>query len=409
MRVYVEQHGCATTSAEKREIEASADAAGHTLVDRVEDADAVALVTCAVLEGTEQRMLNRVEELAEADVEVMVGGCLTPVRPEAIRDRAPGAELLAADETDPFGGGELPMADRRVDPGPTEEFVIASGCTSSCTFCATKQARGDVDSRPLGEVVGQVRRAVEAGTCEVYLTSQDTADYGADKGPGASRLPDLVEAVADLPGRFRARVGMMNPAPASGIVDGLSKALAREKVYTFLHLPVQSGSDDVLARMGRRHRVEAFREIVATLREDHPELMLATDVICGFPGETDADHEATVELIEAVRPEMVNITRFSKRPGTPAADMDDQVPSQVRKARSGELTEVCRRVREARLGDRVGRTVRVLWVEDGAGTGVIGRTDAYRPVRVEEPGRVGTVDEVEIVGVDGVHLVGERV
>lgn len=408
MRIHVEQHGCATTSAEKREIEASAVSAGHTLVDAADEADAVALVTCAVLEGTEQRMLNRVEELADADVDLMVGGCLTPVRPEAILDRAPDAELLDADDTDPFGA-ELPMADRRTEPGVTEAFVIASGCTSSCTFCATKQARGDVDSRPLGEIVGQVRRAVQAGTCEVYLTSQDTADYGADKGPGASRLPELVEAVAELPGTFRTRVGMMNPAPATGIVDGLTDALARGNVYSFLHLPVQSGSDDVLARMGRRHRVDAFREIVETVREAHPDLMLATDVICGFPGETEADHEATVELIEQVRPEMVNITRFSKRKGTPAADMDDQVPSQEKKARSKEMTEVCRRVRDDRLAERIGEIVDVLWVEDNAGTGVIGRTGAYRPVRVEEPGEVGTLDQVEIVDVDGVHLVAEKV
>lgn len=450
MRIHVEQHGCTTTEAEKRELESRAVAAGHTVVGSVEEADAVALVTCAVLEGTERRMLNRVEQLAGTGKRLLVGGCLTGVRPEAILDRAPAAELLAPGES---GAGSLDPGDRALDPGdgqgaavvedgdalpmasntlpmagdgpmsgtpsppraapgPTEAFAIASGCTSACTFCATKQARGHVESRPLGDVVAQVRRAVEQGTREVYLTSQDTADYGADKGPDASRLPDLVRAVASLPGAFRVRVGMMNPAPARGIADGLADVLGLERVYTFLHLPVQSGSDRVLARMGRRHDAAAFSELVDVLRAAEPDLSLATDVICGFPGETDADHDATVELVEEAAPEMVNITRFSKRPGTPAAAMDDQVPSQVKKARSKELTEVCRRARERALRRRVGRTERVLWVANRGGTGVVGRTDHYRPVRCVEgdgPGEPGSFGRVRVVDVDGVHLVGEIV
>jgi threonylcarbamoyladenosine tRNA methylthiotransferase CDKAL1 len=196
-------------------------------------------------------------------------------------------------------------------------------------------ARGHLRSLHLAELREQTEMMLQKGIKELQVTGQDTAAYGKDIG---TDLSTLVYSLAAIPGDFRIRVGMMNPDTLGGIIDQYIPVWNGPKVFKFLHLPVQSGSDALLESMGRRYSIRDFLGLVDSFRRSCPKMTLSTDVIVGFPGESDDDHLMTKELLESVRPDIVNITRFSPRPGTKAFSMDDKVPGWKAKDRSRELT-----------------------------------------------------------------------
>jgi MiaB-like tRNA modifying enzyme len=263
------------------------------------------------------------------------------------------------------------------------------------------------------ENVEKARALVHAGARELRVTGQDTGVYGWDRNQGESLLPELLEHICAIEGDFRVRVGMANPKGVHGVRERLAGVFAKEdKLYNFLHVPVQSGSDEVLREMRRQHEVSEFREVCATFDEHLAEWTLATDVIAGFPTETDADHEQTVSLLEEVRPEKVNVTRFSKRPGTDAAEMKGH-GGQTKKDRSSELADLRLDIVKAAYEELVGEHREVLVVEEGREDSVKCRDDAYHGIVIPEatdrgiePGDWVTV---EVTAQERVYAFGEPV
>ncbi len=420
MRVYVETYGCAQNQGEGAAIGRDLECQGHALVDRPERADAAVLVTCAVIGPTEARMVRRWRALSQAVPRVIVTGCLVPLRSDLlhgpgrerttlvpIRDQPQIPGLLAVPEVPRDGAApptpvDLVMCDTR--PPVTAEVVIAQGCTSGCSYCFSRLARGSLSSTPLVEVARRVRAAVGRGAVEIRLTSLDTAAWGRDRRDGA-RLPDLLRAVAEVPGEFKVRVGMMSPQSLAPILPDYLAALDDERNYRFLHLPVQSGSDRVLDAMHRGYTVDEFRHQVTEARRRFPDLMLSTDAIVGFPGETEDDHRATEQLVESVAPETVNVTRFSARPGTPAARLTPLAPRVV-KQRSRSLTALRLRVARHRLEQWIGRTGRGRVVEHGAGTSAVARLSNYLPVVLGSTREVGAALDLRIDGARSTYLLG---
>ena len=194
---------------------------------------------------------------------------------------------------------------------------IASGCMSECTFCQTKLSKGDLVSYRLGDIVRQVKTEIKDGCKEVWLTSTDNGCYGFDIG---TDLPSLINAVVEIQEDYMIRVGMMNPMYMPRIKDKLIESYDNNKVFKFIHIPVQSGSNRVLHDMKRGHTVETFREIVKKVRDRFGQFTISTDIIVGFPSETEEDFEKTVSLLDATRPDVVNLSRYSARPGTDAAE-----------------------------------------------------------------------------------------
>jgi len=289
-------------------------------------------------------------------------------------------------------------------PPVTEEIVIAQGCTSGCSYCFSRLARGRLESVPASEVVRRVRAAVARGVAELRLSSLDTAAWGLDRADG-SRLPDLLRLVAAVPGDVGARIGMMSPQTLGPILEPYCAALAAPRFYRFLHLPVQSGSDRVLDAMHRGYRVDEFRRQVRAARTRFPDLTLSTDVIVGFPGETEEDHRATEALLAEVGPEIVNVTRFSPRPGTPAAHLPPVGP-RIAKRRSRELTEVRQRVARDRLERWIGHRGPARVVEFGPGSSSVARLPNYLPVVLEERPSLGSTVDVRVDGARSTYLLG---
>jgi MiaB-like tRNA modifying enzyme len=229
---------------------------------------------------------------------------------------------------------------RTVRGGGVAIVQIAQGCLGRCTYCLTRFARGRLKSFPEEEIQAEILNHANAGTPEIQITAQDTSCWGRDIGKS---LPDLLNGMGDLPGRFMIRVGMMNPATVKGILDDLVDAYASDRIFKFVHLPVQSGSDTILERMGRGYTIADFEEIIAAFKNRYPKITIATDMIVGFPGETKEDFSESLKLIERVRPNKVNITRYSQRPFTPLTSNED-FPEWVKKDRSRTMNSLSEKV-----------------------------------------------------------------
>lgn len=416
MRVYVEGFGCAQNLGEADGIARAVAAAGHPVVADPAGADVGVLVTCGVIGATEARMVRRFHALAARLPRVVVTGCLVPLRtplftgPDVARatfvptrDQASLPALLSSWAG---GGPEAPA------PGPgsgdaataAEEVVIAQGCTSHCTYCFSRLARGRLTSVPPLDVLARVAAARDRGAVEIRLSSLDTSCWGEDR-PAFGRLPSLLGPLLALPGAFRLRVGMMSPQSLAPIAAELFPLFAHPRLFRFLHLPVQSGSDAVLAAMRRGYTVADFRRLVAAARAAHPDLTLSTDLIVGFPGESESDFDSSLRLLESVGPEMVNVTRFSARPLTPAARLPPVAPG-VAKRRSRAVTELRMRLARERLERWIGWEGDGLVVERGPEGSSVARLPNYLPVVLRERHALGAPVPVRIVGARSTYLLG---
>ena len=357
-------------------------------------------------------MVARWRELATALPRLVVTGCLVPLRTDLFegptRERTTFVPIREQDQIPEILGAPADApAPTSAPPEPrvlAEEVVLAQGCASGCSYCFSRLARGRLTSVPADEVGRRVRAAVGRGALEVRLTGLDTAVWGSDL-IGPERLPELVRSVRSELGPALLRVGMMSPQSLGPILDRYAEALGLPGVLRFVHLSVQSGSDEVLERMRRGYSAAEFRHEVTVLRSRLPDLHLATDLIVGFPGETEDDHRATADLLEHVGPETVNVTRFSARPGTPAARLPPLAP-RVAKRRSRELATLRRRVARERLERWIGahRPARVL--EYGPRGSSVARLANYLPVVLSTRPPLGADVEVRVDGARSTYLLG---
>ena len=387
------------------------DSLGHVRTDSADDADIVILNTCTVIETTEKNMIRRMGDLKAKGKKVIVTGCMAKVQPKRISIRLPGSIILPPDRYDEFSdivSDEFGCCEPSVKPtyGMSAILPIAQGCLGNCSYCITRFARGHLRSYPEDDLVKEFNAMLDDGAKEILITAQDTACYGKDIG---TDLPHLIGRFLEREGDYRIRIGMMNPNFLDPIADRLLDIMKDRRVYRFLHIPVQSGSDDVLRNMRRRYTAEGFLSMVERMRLKCPDISISTDMITGFPGETDEDHRKSVELIRKLHADTVNITRFSVRPGTDAATMKDQIQGNVSKERSTELTETKMEVEYGVNENLVGKRFRVLVTEKGKKGTVIMRTENYRPVGIEEDLPLGTFLDVVVTGCASTYVVGKRV
>ncbi len=397
-RVYVRSFGCPTNVADGEVMAGCLSEAGYDVVEEVEDAEVLIYNTCGVKTPTENRMIEILRRVPRRK-RLIVTGCLplinferikAEVRFDGVLGPAPGSKIVEAVHR--VGCGERVIAlEKNSKPSLSLPKTLVNrvvgivpinyGCLGSCSYCCVLFARGRLRSYRIDELVERVKRDLASGVKEVWLTSQDTACYGRDI---AVNLADLLREVCGIEGEFFVRVGMMTPNYALEILDDLVQAYKDEKVFKFLHLPVQSGDDEVLRRMNRLYSVEDFRRIVNSFREEIPEITLATDVICGFPGESREAFERTVKLIEEVQPDIVNVSKFFPRPRTPAGKMKPLVhPREVRE-RSRRLAELSNRFSLERNREWMGWEGRILIDEVGKkASSWVGRNFAYKPMAVK--------------------------
>ena len=409
MRYFVETYGCTMNFGEGRQLSEDMASLGYEPADSADDADIVVLNTCTVVETTEKRMLSRISELKRQGKRIVVTGCMAQVQPKRIRIRLPDSPIVRFEEygrfrdivSESFGCQGTPII---LETSTDAILPIAQGCLGRCSYCITKFARGDLRSYPADDLLRRYDSFLEGGAREILITAQDTSSYGRDID---TDLPALIRSMLEREGDYRIRLGMTNPDSLARVSQGILELMDDERMYRFVHIPVQSGSDAVLGRMRRRYTVSQFMELVDELRSGCPDISIATDMICGFPGETDEDHAKSVELIRELRADTVNITRFSARPGTDAASMEP-VHGRISAERSAELTRVKNETELDVNSAMVGRRYRALATERGK-EGTIVRTGNYRPVVIRDEVPLGTFLDVEVTENRPTYLLGRTV
>ena len=421
LRVYVKSFGCSANLADGEVIAGCLSEAGFEVVDEPQDAEILVYNTCAVKSPTENRLMDILRKTPR-DKQLVVTGCLPLINFERLRNEvsfdgvmgpAPGdgvVEVLrrvATGEKVVFlGDSSKPgLCLPRVPLNPIVNVVpISYGCLGNCSYCCVHFARGRLRSYLVDEIIERVKRDLGSGAKEVWLTSQDTACYGKDVG---TSLANLLIRVCDVEGEFLVRVGMMNPDHVLGMLDELLEAYTCIKVFKFLHLPVQSGDDKVLGLMNRHYTAEEFKTVVGAFRDKIPRLTFSTDVICGFPGETEDAFENTKKLIAEVEPDIVNVSKFFSRPRTSAEKMAPLPPEEVNR-RSRELAELSRRISFEKNHAWIGWEGIVLFDEKGKGESWMGRNFAYKPVVVKgAESLLGRFVQVRVVNAFSTYLEAE--
>jgi len=392
-RVYVKSFGCPTNLADGEVIAGCLSRAGFNVVEEVQNADILLYNTCAVKTPTENRMIDILRK-APKDKRLIVTGCLPLINFERLK-----AEVDFDGVVGPAPGAKIVEVVRRVDCGekvvvlakdskpslglpkvPTKSVTgiipINYGCLGACSYCCVLFARGRLRSYPLDEIVERMKHDLVSDAKEIWLTSQDTACYGKDI---ATNLADLMRRICEIEGKFFVRVGMMTPNQALEILDDLIEAYKDEKIFKFLHLPVQSGDDEVLRLMNRFYTVDDFKSIIYAFRKEIPRITVATDVICGFPDESRRAFEQTMKIIKEIQPDVVNISKFFPRPHTPAKKMKLLPPQEV-KERSKNMAGLSKRISFEKNKAWIDWEGMVLFDEKGRGQSWVGRNFAYKPM-----------------------------
>ena len=288
---------------------------------------------------------------------------------------------------------------------------IEEGCLDACAFCSTRLVKGRLRSFTPESIVQQVKNFVDDGCKEIQLTGQDCACYGFDIGTNLAELTQRI--LTQVPGDYRLRLGMGNPRHLRQYKDALLECFHDDRVYRFLHIPVQSGSPNVLRGMNRKHTVEDYRDVALELLEKFPLFTLSTDLIVGSPGETESDFEQTLELLKEPRPSVCNITRFVARPGTPAARLEQAnapscpaVPDSVKHQRSAMLFDVFQQIARENNQQWINKECRVVCEKQGHRNGTtIARNSAYKPVALQGDYAPGQVLQVRITGAEPFALI----
>ncbi len=335
MKIFIKTYGCQANINDSEILAGKLIKDGNILVLNENEADKIIVNTCSVKNKTQSKILCYIKKQINEDKEIEIGGCL--VKTYKFEERFPNSKIKIIDT---INTNKLNTPIARIN-NDIAIIQICQGCLNTCTFCSTKLARGNLKSYRIGDVKRQLESAIKEGAKKIYLTSQDNGAYGFDI---KTNLSKLLKELVEIDGDYKIRIGMLNPWHLRKIKNSLLEVMENEKIQKFLHIPVQSGSEQVLKDMKRIHTVSEFKEIAKEFRNKFPreiysDSTIATDIIVGFPTETEEDFQETLNLIEEIKPEVLNISAYSSRPGTKASKLK-QLSSEVVKQRTKRLNDL---------------------------------------------------------------------
>ena len=424
LKYYLETYGCSLNTADSDIMVGRLEAIDGQRVENISDAELILLNTCGVKEPTEDKIVHRLEELAKENTPIVVTGCLPKISLGRVEKAIPGfAALLGPQSIETLASiiprileGERGIRQIESDDayklkwfaGPPDSVIctipICEGCLGNCAYCAVKFARGKVRSYSIEDIHEKIERCVHLGYREIRLTSQDAAVYGSDTGES---LADLLHSVGSIVGPHRFRLGMFNPNIVMSSINELIESMDDEHFFKFFHIPLQSGSDRLLKTMNRRYIVSEWERVVQRVRKQFKDATIATDIIVGFPGETESDFEQTLELIRRIKPSVTNISKYGDRPNTLASRSKDKVETSLKKERSRTLTKLVNEILVESNEAWVGWSGQVIITDKGSKGGMLGRNDSYKTVIIHEDLSPGTTVGVEITSSERTHLIGE--
>jgi len=420
-KFYLKNFGCTLNQGEGENIRQILLQSRGEEVDDKFKADVIIINSCAVKSPTEDKVIQYIYDCSMTDADIIVTGCLPKINPDRIKRTCPDAILsppnlgrsilkyvpLQLTNGEAYQMARMPEQPAFLTNQPLTVVIPTSqGCLGSCTYCAVKYARGWLTSYPIKMIVDYARKAVHMGAKELYVTAQDTAVYGKDN---CASLPELIEKLLEIEGDFQIRIGMMNPTYTNEIINNLLEIMQKDqRVYRFLHLPVQSGSDRILSLMERGYDIESFNQLIKKIRSIIPKITLSTDVIVGFPGETNHDFEQTLNCIQKNRFDIVNVSKYGDRPFAASNNLPNKIPSDIKKKRSRYITEKVHEIQIVNNKEWEGWKGQVIILKESNRENKFGRNIYYKPVILSE-GNLGERVEARILDTSRTSLNGEIV
>jgi tRNA-2-methylthio-N6-dimethylallyladenosine synthase len=427
-KLFIKTYGCQMNVYDSERMAEAMAPEGYTLTETAEDADMVLLNTCHIREKAGEKLysdLGRLRPLktAKPDLKIGVAGCVAQAEGAEILRRMPLVDLVVgpqayhrlpelargprhAVDTDFPTEDKFDLLPKRTGKrGPTAFLTVQEGCDKFCAFCVVPYTRGAEVSRPLDRVLSEARDLVDKGVRELSLLGQNVNAWHGAPGMG---LAGLIESLAQIEGLSRIRY--MTSHPNDMTDDLIAAHRDQPKLMPYLHLPVQAGSDRILKAMNRKHTADDYLRLIERFRQARPDILVTSDFIVGFPGETDADFKATLDLVEQVGFGMAYSFKYSARPGTPAAEKDT-LPDAVTDARLAELQALITQQQRAAQNAMVGRQTTVLYEKPGRLPGqMVGKSEHLMAVHVNDPtGKVGDLVRVQVTAASANSLAADPV
>ncbi|MBI2657000.1 tRNA (N(6)-L-threonylcarbamoyladenosine(37)-C(2))-methylthiotransferase [Candidatus Woesearchaeota archaeon] len=421
--VHMITQGCSSNSRESEIMMGLLNNSGFEIVDNENDADVNVINICTVKGDTKAlREIRRLKKLHNGSKKLVVAGCITESIVPKIKNIDESVSFV---NTHNFGristvvenassGTVLELLDKKYEqkvnlPSVRKNPVIGivpilNGCNYYCTFCSTKLVKGRLFSYPMDAIRQDVKGHLKSGCREIWITSNDTGAYMVEQG-GKQKIVELLNQILSIPLDFKLRLGMMNPANTNPVLDELIEVYKNEKMFKFLHVPVQSGNNEILKLMNRQYKVEDFIDVVEAFRKEIPEITISTDIIVGFPSETVQQFEDTINLIKKIRPDVLNLSRYAEREGTIAAKMK-QLSTNTLKQRSRIITNLFRQIALEKNEKWLDWQGKILIDEKGKNDSWIGRNYCYKPVVVKGDFKLGDEVDVKIVDATSFDLRG---
>jgi MiaB-like tRNA modifying enzyme len=419
MKVYIETLGCTFNQADSQIMAGLLKENNAEIVNSIEESEVAIINTCYVKHPTEHKVINKIKKFSQdfPEKKLIVAGCMVEIEPEKLHKISPEASWIGPHQVKKapevvksvINGQNIRMTGfsreekvglPKLRSNPFIHIIqICEGCLGKCSYCCTRFARGGLQSYPLSAIKKEASQALKEGCVEIQLTAQDTAAYGKETG---EKLSDVIKEISAMDGNFRIRIGMMHPKNMMDDVDGLIEAFKSEKVYKFIHIPIQSGNDQVLEDMRRDHTVKEFKEIIRAFREKIPEISIATDIIVGYPTEDENAFKDTCELLREIKPNFIHLSKYKHRHGTESSALDEIHFTDL-KRRSKYIESLKSEITHEDNLKLIGTSQKVLIIEKGSKGGFIGRTNSYMPVVVQNA-EVGSFRVVEISEATSTYL-----
>ena len=415
--------GCSSNLRESEIMMGLLDNSGFEIVNDENKSDVNIVNICTVKGDT--TALREIRNLKKrfSDKKLIVAGCITESIVPKIKKIDDGISFL---NTHNFGrissvvekslnGTVLELLDKKYEqkvnlPSIRKNPIIGivpilNGCNYFCTFCSTKLVKGKLFSYPMDAIRQDVKEHLKSGCKEIWVTSNDTGAYMIEQG-GKQKLTELLKDILSIPFEFKVRLGMMNPGNTKTILDELIDIYKNPKMFKFLHIPLQSGNNEILKSMNRMYSVEDFVNIVENFRKNTPEINISTDIIVGFPFETEMQFEDSIDIIKKIKPDVLNLSRYAARDGTIAAKME-QLSTNKLKQRSRIMTNLYRQTALENNRKWLNWEGKILIDEKGKYDSWIGRNYCYKPVVVKGDFKLGDEIDVKIFDVTSFDLRGE--
>jgi len=374
----------------------------------IKKSDYILINTCGVKEQTQTKILNFLKKLKENKIpqeKIIIFGCLVDIDKEALVKEMPDAKYFKVSEKEKIEVIINNVGNNKKNlKKNTDTIIISNGCLGNCYYCAVKFARGRLESKPIEKIIKEIEYSVnEENSKEILLTSQDNGCYGFDIN---ENLNTLLKRIIEIKGDFKIRVGMANPQHLKIIIDDLIKIYKNEKIYKFLHIPIQSGSNKVLKEMNRYYTIEDVYTIIDKFKKEIPEISIGTDIIVGYPTETEEDFKETIKVIKKIKPNFINLSRFGMRKNIEAEKYKDLI-SRTKKERSREITKIFEKYILEKNKLEIGKEKEIIITEIGKNNKFVGKTNNYLSVVIDENAKIGQKLKVKIIDADKYYLKGK--